>query len=162
MRILVVLGEGGHTRQMIQLLEELGPGYEYHYLMAAEDQLSEGKIRLPGPVWRIGRPRNKVGGRTDSLPLSAWQTARGAAQLLPIMRRVRPDVVLANGPAVAVPAAVLGKVLGAAVVYVESASRVAGLSASGRMVYRLADLFIVQWPQLAERYPRAIYAGRLV
>lgn len=162
MRILVVLGEGGHTRQMIRLLDELGSGYEYHYLIAVEDELSESKIRVPGPVWRIGRPRNKVQGRTDSLAVSAWQTAASLAQLLPIMRRVHPAVVLANGPAVAVPAAVTGKALGAKVIYVESASRVTGLSASGRMVYALADLFIVQWPQLVQRYPRAIYAGRLV
>lgn len=162
MRILVVLGEGGHTRQMIRLLDELGAGCEYHYLIATEDELSESKIRVPGPVWRIGRPRNKVGGETDSLPVSAWQTAGSLAQLWPIMRQIRPDVVLANGPAVAVPAAVVGKALGARVIYVESASRVTGLSASGRMVYRLADLFIVQWPQLTERYPRAVYAGRLV
>ena len=162
MRVLVVLGEGGHTRQMLQLLDELGAGYEYHYLIAAEDRLSESKIRVPGPVWRIGRPRNKVRGETDSLPVSAWQTAGSLAQLVPIMRAVRPDVVLANGPAIAVPAAVIGKALGAQLIYVESASRVTGLSASGRMVYRLADLFIVQWPQLTESYPRAVYAGRLV
>lgn len=162
MRILVVLGEGGHTRQMLRLLDEVGAEAEYHYLIAAEDELSQSKIRVPGPVWRVGRPRNKVGGATDSLPVSAWQTAASLAQLLPIMRQVRPDVVLANGPAIAVPAAVVGKALGARVIYVESASRVTGLSASGRMVYRLADLFIVQWPQLTERYPRAVYAGRLV
>ena len=162
MRILVVLGEGGHARQMLRLLDELGTACEYHYLIAAEDTLSERKIRVPGPVWRIGRPRNKVGGETDSLPVSAWQTAGSLAQLWPIIRRVRPDAVLANGPAIAVPAAVIGKAMGARVIYVESASRVNGLSASGRMVYRLADLFIVQWPQLTARYPRAVYAGRLV
>lgn len=162
MRMLVVLGEGGHTRQMIRLLDELGPGYEIHYLIAAEDQLSESKIRVPGPVWRAGRPRNKVGGETDSPFVSARQTAISLAQLWPIVRQIRPDVVLANGPAIAVPAIVIGKALGAQVIYVESASRVTGLSASGRMIYRLADLFIVQWPQLTARYPRAIYAGRLV
>ncbi len=88
MRILVVLGEGGHTRQMIRLLDELGAGYEYHYLMAVEDELSESKIRVPGPVWRIGRPRNKVQGRTDSPALSAWQTAASLAQLLQVMGNV--------------------------------------------------------------------------
>ncbi len=74
MRLLVVLGEGGHTRQMLQLLDQLGPQYEYHYLIAAEDQLSEDKIRLSGPVYRAGRPRSKVKGHTDSLPMAAWHT----------------------------------------------------------------------------------------
>jgi beta-1,4-N-acetylglucosaminyltransferase len=162
MRLLVVLGEGGHTRQMLQLLDQLGPQYEYHYLIAAEDQLSEGKIRLSGPVYRVGRPRSKVKGHTDSLPVAAWRTLYSLLQLVPILRRVRPQAVLANGPSVAVPAALLGKLLGAAVIYVESASRVQRMSTSGRIVYPFADLFIVQWPALQAQYRKAIYAGRLL
>jgi beta-1,4-N-acetylglucosaminyltransferase len=162
MRLLVVLGEGGHTRQMLQLLDQLGPQYEYHYLLAAEDQLSEGKIRLPGLVYRVGRPRSKVKGHTDSLPVAAWHTLHSLTQLLPILRRVRPQVVLANGPSVAVPAALLGKLLGARIIYVESASRVHAMSTSARIVYPFADLFIVQWPELQARYRKAIYAGRLL
>jgi beta-1,4-N-acetylglucosaminyltransferase len=162
MRLLVVLGEGGHTRQMLQLLDQLGPHYEYHYLLAAEDQLSAGKIRLPGPVYRIGRPRSKVQGHTDSLPVAARHTLHSLAQLIPIVWRVRPQAVLANGPSLAVPAALLGKLLGAAIIYVESASRVQRMSTSARIVYPFADLFIVQWPALQTRYRKAIYAGRLV
>jgi UDP-N-acetylglucosamine:LPS N-acetylglucosamine transferase len=162
MRVLVVLGEGGHTRQMLRLLDQLGPSYDYHYLIAAEDQLSGAKIRLPGPVYRAGRPRSKVGGRTDSRPVAAWQTLRSLLELWPLMRKVHPDVILANGPSIAVPAVLLGKLLGAAIIYVESASRVYGLSSSGRIVYPFANLFVVQWPQLQKRYRKAIYAGRLV
>lgn len=162
MRLLVVLGEGGHTRQMLQLLDQLGPQYEYHYLLAAEDQLSEGKIRRPGAVYRIGRPRSKVKGHTDSLPVAAWHTLHSLAHLAPVLRRVRPQAVLANGPSVAVPAALLGKLLGARIIYVESASRVQRMSTSGRIVYPFADLFIVQWPALQARYRKAIYAGRLL
>ncbi len=162
MRLLVVLGEGGHTRQMLQLLNQLGLQYEYHYLIAAEDQLSEGKIRLPGPVYRVGRPRSKVKGHTDSLPVAAWHTLHSLVQLVPILRRVRPQAVLVNGPSLAVPAALLGKLLGARIIYVESASRVQHMSTSARIVYPFADLFIVQWPELQARYRKAIYAGRLL
>lgn len=162
MRILVVLGEGGHTRQMLQLLDQLGAQYDYHYLMAAEDLLSEKQIRLPGPVYRIQRPRSKVEGHTDSWPVSTWHTVRSAAQLWPLLRQIRPQAILANGPSVAVPVAFLGKLAGARVIWLETASRVYSLSASARLVYPIADLFIVQWPQLRQRYPKAVYAGRLL
>jgi beta-1,4-N-acetylglucosaminyltransferase len=162
LRILVVLGEGGHTKQMLALLDQLGSGYQYSYLMADEDLLSESKIRLPGPTYRVVRPRSKRQGHTDSSLVAAWQTVDSLLQLWPILRRQRPHVVLANGPSLAVPAVVLGKVLGSRIIWVETASRVYGLSASARIAYRLADLFFVQWPQLQERYPKAIYAGRLV
>lgn len=162
LRLLVVLGEGGHSRQMLQLLEQLGASYEYHYVLADADTLSEHKIRQRGPIHRVARPRTKLEGRTDNPLLSAWQTLHSLAQLWPIVRQVRPHAVLANGPSVAVPAVVIGKLLGAAVIWVETASRVYDLSTSARIAYRLADLFIVQWPQLREKYPRAIYAGRLL
>ena len=49
------------------------------------------------------------------------------------------------------------------VVYVESIARTESLSLTGKILYhaRLADLFFVQWPGLAQRLPRAVYAGRL-
>jgi len=49
------------------------------------------------------------------------------------------------------------------VAYVESIARTEALSLTGRLLYagRLADLFFVQWPELAARLPRAVYAGRL-
>ena len=156
MRILVVLGEGGHTRQMLHLLDQLGAQYDYHYLMAAEDTLSESEIRLPGPVHRIQRPRSKVEGHTDSMPVSAWQTLRSLAQLgrccassarrHPRQRSIRGRAggdFWASWPLVSV-------------IWLETASRVYSLSASARLVYPIADLFIVQWPQLRQRYPKAI------
>ncbi|MCS6843381.1 MAG: UDP-N-acetylglucosamine transferase subunit ALG14 [Caldilineales bacterium] len=162
LRVLVVLGEGGHTRQMLTLLDQLGPQYDYHYLMADQDRLSEAQIRLPGPVYRVRRPRTKVEGRTDPLPVALLQTLRSLFEVWPLLRRIRPDVVLANGPSVAVPVVLLGKLAGARVIWLETASRVYSLSASARIVYPLADLFIVQWPQLRQRYPKAVYAGRLL
>ena len=46
-------------------------------------------------------------------------------------------------------------------VFVESFCRVKSLSLSGRLLYLLVDRFVVQWPQLAERYPRAEYLGKI-
>jgi beta-1,4-N-acetylglucosaminyltransferase len=46
---------------------------------------------------------------------------------------------------------------------VESIARVRKLSLSGTILYytRMADRFLVQWPELQRRFPRSIYAGRL-
>jgi beta-1,4-N-acetylglucosaminyltransferase len=47
------------------------------------------------------------------------------------------------------------------VIYIETGSRVFALSSSGRILYRFADLFFVQWPELLAAYPKAVYEGRL-
>ena len=46
-------------------------------------------------------------------------------------------------------------------VYVESIARVDTLSLSGKILYKIADQFFVQWPQLQAKYPRALFVGRL-
>ena len=48
--------------------------------------------------------------------------------------------------------------------YAESVCRVRRLSLTGEILYRLriADALFVQWEGLLAKYPRAIYAGRVV
>jgi len=85
-----------------------------------------------------------------------------AAQSAWLVIRVRPQVVLTTGAGVAVASALFGKLMGAKLIVIESAARVSSLSATGSLLYRFADLFIVQWPGLQSRYPRAIYGGCLL
>ncbi|ORE05029.1 oligosaccharide biosynthesis protein Alg14 like protein [Rhizopus microsporus var. microsporus] len=48
------------------------------------------------------------------------------------------------------------------IIYVESFARVHSLSVTGKLLYPFADQFLVQWPELVSRYPKAIYQGVLV
>lgn len=45
------------------------------------------------------------------------------------------------------------------IVFAESFCRVETLSLTGKLLYPIADKFLVLWPQLAEKHPRAEYAG---
>ena len=157
MRLLIVLGSGGHTKEMIRLVDLLGPGYEYCYLVAADDELSIKKIRLPGPVYRVIRPRWK----NTSLPVASLRTLWSGLQALWALVHLQPRAILSTGPGVAVPACILSRLLGVKVIYIETGSRIFTLSASGRILYRVADLFFVQWPELLALHPKAVYAGRL-
>lgn len=89
----------------------------------------------------------------------------------------RPDVVLCNGPGTCIPLCAAAFVLrvmspvlyptnrsAPAIVYVESIARVASLSLSGKLLYhlRMADAVYVQWERLQRKYPRTIYAGRIM
>lgn len=76
--------------------------------------------------------------------------------------------ILCNGPGTCVPvciSALLLRLLGikrAIIVYVESICRVETLSLSGKILYYFSDYFIVQWPDLKEKYPKSVYLGRIV
>jgi len=72
MKVLVVLGDGGHTADTLRLVELLGPKYEYSYLMSDSDQISEGKIKFPGPAILLrARPRAILNGAAGiGVPIS--------------------------------------------------------------------------------------------
>jgi hypothetical protein len=72
------------------------------------------------------------------------------------------SVLLAGTCAPICYVAFLYKLLGlldADIVFVESFCRVQHLSITGKLLYHIADRFIVQWPSLARQYPRAEYLG---
>ena len=157
MRVLVVLGEGGHTKEMVTLVDQLGDDLEYAYLMVDDDEVSPFKISRPGPTYRVRRPRDKQ----HHLVRDTLRTMYSTFQALRVLREWQPDAVLTSGPSVAVPVCLLARLRGRRVVFVENGSRVTRLSLTGRILYRVATLFLVQWPELAERRPRALYCGRL-
>ncbi len=83
--------------------------------------------------------------------------------ILRIFLRHRPHMIFSTGSEIALPAFLLGKFLfGAKVVYVECFTRIKTLSLTGKIVYGFSDRFLVQWPELAARYDRALYRGRLI
>jgi hypothetical protein len=44
----------------------------------------------------------------------------------------------------------------------DSITNVERLSLSGRMVRHIADLFLVQWPELATKYRNVYFAGAVI
>ena len=71
------------------------------------------------------------------------------------------DVVVTTGAAIAIPICLYAKILGKKVVYIESMARINSPSATGKFMYRIADLFVVQWKELLQYYPNAVYGGSI-
>jgi len=157
MRVLAVLGDGGHSAEMIRLLELLGDAYEYSYLLSTADAITAKKLPWPGPIYRTPEPLGKHAGQRRWL-YALW----ASAQQLGVLLRARPRVIITSGANIAVPVSLLGRLCGVKIVFIETGSRVRTLSATGKLMYRIAHLFLVQWEPLLRDYPRAIYAGRLL
>ncbi len=71
---------------------------------------------------------------------------------LKIMLNERPDVIITTGAGAAIPSSIIGKILGAKLVYIESYCRVKSKSLSGRLLYPFSDVFLVQWPDMVPMY----------
>jgi len=154
-KILAILGKGGHTTQMLSLLREMPKDFEYSYVICQEDPISEKKI--DGTVYKVNMP--SIEG--DSNFMKIVRTLRTIFQAATALIKDNPHVVISAGPGVGVIFSYIGKFLGKKVVFIESWARVSSKSDSGKLVYPIADLFFVQWKEMERIYPNAIYAGRL-
>jgi beta-1,4-N-acetylglucosaminyltransferase len=160
MRVLVVMGEGGHSKECLRLVDLMGEeAYRYAYILVADDHVTAAKIRVPGPIYRIVRP--SCGKTNTNRLMHALKFPLSALQAAVALRRVRPDLVLTTGPAVAVSVCVAAKLMGIDIVFVETGSRIHRLSTTGRFMRWIADLYFVQWQELLPAVPRAVFAGRL-
>ena len=132
-KTLVVLGSGGHTTEMLQLLSHLDPRLytPLIYIVADTDDTSERRFqalggRQPDVVLTIPRSRevgqsyvSSIGSTLYSLVVAFW-----------LVLQVRPNLLLCNGPGTCLPVAVstwMYRVLGVCegnLVFVESFCRV--------------------------------------
>ena len=164
---LVVLGSGGHTAEMLRLVADFdfdryGP---LTLVTAATDTTSRAKAEreLPREALATARwaaiPRAREVGQ--SFGSSVPSTLHALWACMHLIWTAAPELVLVNGPGTCVPVAVLGRLSGSRVIFVESWCRVQSLSLTGRIMYWVAHRFVVHWPELARRYPRAEYLGRI-
>lgn len=76
-----------------------------------------------------------------------------------IFVKERPDVIITTGAANAIPMCLIAKLFKKKVIFIETFARIYEPSKTGKVLYKYADLFIVQWESLLEFYPNAIYGG---
>lgn len=178
--LLIVAGSGGHTAEILRLVGSLSGAYSpRHYVIAESDEMSAKKIHslelaraqndsttehTEYYLHRIPRSREV----RQSWLSSVFTTLYSIWFSFPLVHRIKPDLVLCNGPGTCVPICVSALLLGilgikkVIIVYVESICRVETLSLSGKILWHLSDYFIVQWPTLKEKYPKSVYLGRIV
>ena len=73
-----------------------------------------------------------------------------AAQMIVILLRHRPDIVISTGAAPGFFAIIIGKLLGAKTIWVDSMANYSVMSVSGKHASRFCDLCLTQWPNLAD------------
>lgn len=78
-----------------------------------------------------------------------------------VLRKERPDIIISSGAAVAVPFFYLGKLFGAKTIYIEVFDRIDASTVTGKLVYPIADKFIVEWEEMCRVYPKAINLGSI-
>ncbi|GKY91974.1 hypothetical protein MPSEU_000169000 [Mayamaea pseudoterrestris] len=172
MRTLVVLGSGGHTTEMLSLIDSL-EATKYSpmlYCKASSDTTSLQRLQQSKTymnqvkttassisVYDVPRAR-EVG---QSYLTSVWTTLHAQLCAFQLVHRIQPRLIICNGPGTCLPiclAAVTLRYLGllsVEIVFCESLCRVESLSMTGKVLYRFVDVFLVHWPELQLKYAKS-------
>jgi len=70
-----------------------------------------------------------------------------------------PDIIITTGVLAMIPLCLLAKFFNKKLIYIESFAKVSTSTETGRLMYRFADQFYVQWEPMLEVFPNAIYLG---
>ena len=136
-RILAIASGGGHWVQLLRLRSAF-EGHEVSYITTIrgyESELGASKCYVV-----------KDGSRWDKVGLMLM-----LVQILWILIRLRPHVIITTGAAPGVFALRIGKLFGARTVWLDSIANAEELSMSGELAGPHADLWLTQWPLLARK-----------
>ena len=76
-----------------------------------------------------------------------------------IIRKEKPKLIISSGAGVAVPFFYIGKIFGARTIFIEVFDRIDKPTITGKLVYPVSDIFVVQWEEMKKVYPKAINLG---
>lgn len=183
-KVVVFLGSGGHTGEMLKIMHTYKETLKHSsivILYSEENSLARFKLQFPDiknvKYYMIGKAREVGSGKFSSIKSIVYT-------LLSIIDIIIKDVnyfvidhkrtlILLNGPGSCVILSMIFQIIKlitlkdykqVKIVYVESLARCNKLSMTGLIIYymKLADEFLVQWPEMLKSYPYAKSYGILV
>lgn len=147
-KICFVSSSGGHWEELMCLKEIIR---ENDSFFVTEQGGQSDDFNL-GKIYKVPQINRNENGFIIHLMKLFFKALR-------ILHKEKPTVLITTGALVAFPFCVCAKLMNTKIIYIESFARVSNASLTGKLVYNMADLFLVQWENMKEIYPKAIYTG---
>jgi UDP-N-acetylglucosamine:LPS N-acetylglucosamine transferase len=147
MKIALVCSHGGHLTEMLCLMNAF-EGHEVFFITYESTRTDD--LRFKKYILK-------------NIGTNFFQMIVAFIKFLKILLIERPQLIVSTGSEIAIPAFYIAKLRGIKTVYIESWCRVSTPSSTGKIVYYVSDLFLIQWPQLLGRYgKKARFEGAVV
>lgn len=135
-KIMAVASSGGHWTQLLRLR----PAFErYPVFYASTNRSSDFEVE-----------GHRFYYFTDANRKTFWNFFVMVFQIIRIMARERPSVIITTGSAPGLITLIIGKLFFTKNVWIDSIANVEKLSTSGKIAKYFADLYLTQWPELAK------------
>jgi UDP-N-acetylglucosamine:LPS N-acetylglucosamine transferase len=149
LRVCLAASAGGHLNQLLRIADAWS-GHDLVFVTTLA--IAAHELDRRGKTYVIGECNRNA-------PLDV---TRVFARCHAIAAKERPDVVISTGAAPGLLMCLAAKLRGAKVIWIDSIANVEQLSLSGRLARPIADLFLAQWPEVADRYAGVEYVGSIV
>ena len=154
-KVLFISSTGGHLEELTQLKDMFK---KYNYYIVTEKTKSNLKLKEKYPQ-RVSFL--VYGSYTTFLKKITYpfKLLINCFLSLFIFIKIKPKYIVSTGAHTAGPMCCIGKLFGSKIIFIETFANSKTKSRTGRLVYKFADLFIVQWEEMLELYPNAVYGG---
>lgn len=148
MKACFIASSGGHWEELM-CLKEIAIDYDSVYVTEEGGQASDSNFEKIYILPQINRYEKNF----------LWHFIKLFKNAAKIMFKEKPDFIITTGALIVFPFCVYAKLMRKKIIYIESFARVHNKSLTGKLVYPMADLFLVQWESLLQVYPKAKYVG---
>ena len=150
-KVLFISSTGGHFSEMMQL-KAMFDNYDYHIITEKTKSHSKNLKQ------KYGKRVSFLIHGTKEKPFSyIFKLTANCFMSLYYFIKIRPKYIITTGAHTAGPICCIGKIFRTKIIFIESFANVTTKTVTGSLVYKFADLFIVQWPDMQKLYPKAIY-----
>lgn len=151
-KVLFISSTGGHLSEMM-MLKDLFNKYDYHIITEKTKSNMKLKDKYKGKVNYL------IYGTKDHMLTYPFKLLANCFKSLYYYIKIRPDFIVTTGAHTAGPMCCLGKIFGSKIIYIETFANMKSKTATGKLVYKFADMFVVQWKSMLKIYPKATYGG---
>ena len=150
-KVLFISSTGGHLNELLQL-KPLFKEYD-SYIVTEKTKSNKSLKDNYKNVYYL------VYGTKKQLFIYLFKFIFNTFKSLFLFIKIRPKVIVTTGTHTAVPMCYIAKLFRSKVIYIETFANSKTKTMAGKIVYPIADTFIVQWESMLELYPKAIYGG---
>ncbi len=154
-KVLFIASTGGHLEELMQL-SPMFSCYDYHIITEKTKSNLGLMKKYPHRVHYL-----VYGSYTSILKkiIYPFKLLFNTIKSFFLYLYIRPQYIVSTGAHTSGPMCLIGHLLGSKVIFIETFANSSSRSKTGSLVYRFADLFIVQWESMLELYPNAVYGG---
>jgi len=151
-KVLFISSMGGHLSELMQL-KKLFKKYDYKIVTEKHDSTIRLKDEYKDNVEYLST------GNKDHMLKYIFVIPYNVLKTLKIFLKFKPDVIITTGAHTSVAMCYIAKIFRKKVIYIESFANIETKTLTGRLVYPVADVFVVQWESMLKLYPKAVCEG---